>query len=214
MFVDLHIHESTFSPDSRMRLEDIVAQARARGLDGICITDHDSMGLKESAEEYSRRCGFPIFVGIEYYSLWGDITAWGLSNYPRARIGAQQFVDLVCEEGGFCVACHPFRNNSRGLARHLRDVRGLGGVEVLNGSTSPEANLTALNWCRELALCPIGASDAHGLSQVGCFATWLPEHVDNLPDFVEVLKAGNLRPAVWSPQGYQFSDEIDLALSA
>ena len=35
---------------SEMTLEEIVATARERGLDAVCITDHDSMGLKETAE--------------------------------------------------------------------------------------------------------------------------------------------------------------------
>ena len=214
VIVDLHIHESSFSSDSLMTLEEIVATAMSKGLDGICITDHDSMGLKERAERYSRETGFPIFVGVEYYSLWGDITAWGINDFPKTRVSAQAFIDLVRSQGGFCVACHPFRNNNRGLAEHLRDVRGLNGIEVLNGSTSLEANLQALDYCQELKLAPIGASDAHWLSQVGKYATWLPEYVDNLDDFVRVLHTGGCRPVVSGPNGYQFADHQDIAISA
>ena len=72
MLVDMHIHESTCSSDSKMTLKEIVATAKERGLDAVCITDHDSMGLKEFAEAYSEEIGFPIFVGVEYFSLWGD----------------------------------------------------------------------------------------------------------------------------------------------
>ena len=205
MWVDLHIHESTFSADSHMRLEEIVAAARARGLDGICITDHDSMGLKDQAGRYSRETGFPIFVGVEYYSLEGDITAWGLGDFPRERIPAQDFIDLVRERDGFCVACHPFRHNNRGLAEHLREVRGLDGIEVLNGSTYPEDNLLASVYCRELGLVPIGASDAHQPAQVGKYATWLPEYVDNMTDFIRILQTGECRPAIWEPRGYRLA---------
>ena len=78
MFIDLHIHEKRFSKDSFISLEEIVEIAKAKGLDGICITDHESMGLREYAAEYSAKTGFPIFVGIEYYSLQGDIL-----NFPK-----------------------------------------------------------------------------------------------------------------------------------
>ena len=71
MLVDMHLHESTYSSDSKMTLAEIVSDAKAKGLDGVCITDHDSMGLKEVAEAYSKEVDFPIFVGVEYYSLWG-----------------------------------------------------------------------------------------------------------------------------------------------
>lgn len=203
MFVDLHIHEATFSSDSQMTLEEIVAEARLKGLDGICITDHDSMGLKERAADYARKIGFPIFVGVEYYSLWGDITAWGIDGLPQKRLPAQAFIDYVRNQGGFCVACHPFRNNNRGLAEHLRDVRGLHGVEVLNGSTSPEANSRALAYCHALGFAPVGASDAHWLSQIGKYATWLPAYVDNPADFVQVLHTGGCRPAILEKDGYR-----------
>ena len=214
MIVDMHIHESTFSSDSGISLEEIVADARQKGLDGICITDHDSMGLKERAEAYARETGFPIFVGIEYYSLWGDITAWGIDSYPNERIPAQEFIDHVNRPGGFCVACHPFRNNNRGLEEHLRDVSGLHGIEVLNGSTSPEANHRALALCHELGLAAIGASDAHWLGQLGRYATWLPEYVDSLEDFIRVLHAGGCKPAVQGAGGYKIADCMKVCTAA
>ena len=86
MLVDMHLHECTYSSDSKISLEEIVTTARGRGLDAVCITDHDSMGLREYAAEYSDRTGFPIFVGIEFFSLQGDITAWGIEDYPGCRV--------------------------------------------------------------------------------------------------------------------------------
>ena len=80
MLVDMHIHEKTFSLDSFLTLEEIVAIAKQRGLDAVCITDHDSMALRDYCEEYSRKIGFPIFVGVEFLSYWGDITAFGVYN--------------------------------------------------------------------------------------------------------------------------------------
>ena len=177
MLVDMHLHECTYSTDSFLHLEEIVSIARQKGLDAICITDHDSMGLRERAEAYSREIGYPIFVGVEFFSLWGDITAWGIDGIPDQRVSAQDFIDLVREKDGFCVSCHPFRSNNRGLREHLRDVHGLDGVEVLNGSTPLEENRTALRFCRELGLKAIGASDAHVPEQVGKYVTWLPETV-------------------------------------
>ena len=78
MLVDMHLHALPHSTDSFITLEQIVAIAREKGLDGVCLTDHDSMGGREFAEEYSRKIDFPIFVGLEYFSLQGDITTWGV----------------------------------------------------------------------------------------------------------------------------------------
>ena len=183
MLVDMHLHECTYSSDSKISLEEIVTTARGRGLDAVCITDHDSMGLREYAAEYSDRTGFPIFVGIEFFSLQGDITAWGIEDYPGCRVDAQDFINHVNEAGGFCVSCHPFRNNNRGLEENLRAVKGLHGVEVLNG-------------------------DAHTMGQIGKYATWLPEKVDCLKDFVEQLKTRQVRPAVWNGSSYDVVDML------
>ena len=137
MFIDLHMHECTYSKDSFLKLEEIVELAKKRGLGAVCITDHDDMGLKEYAAQYSEETGFPIFVGIEFFSLQGDIVAFGIEEYPKERVSAQEFIDLVKAQGGICFSAHPFRNNNRGLEENLKIVHGLDGVEVLNGSTLP-----------------------------------------------------------------------------
>ena len=177
MFVDTHMHEMTCSKDSFLKLEEMVEIAREKGLGAICITDHDDMGLKEYAAEYSKKTGFPIFVGIEFFSLQGDIIAFGIEEYPDERISAQDFIDLVKAQGGFCFAAHPFRNNNRGLEENLRTVKGLDGLEVLNGSTSVEACQKAARYAQELGLCTMGSSDCHVPEKVGACATWFPEEV-------------------------------------
>ena len=206
MLVDMHLHALPNSTDSFLTLEEIVSLAKLRGLDAICLTDHDSMGGRDFAEDYSRKVGFPIFVGVEYYSLWGDITAWGIDTFPDSRIDAQTFLDQVNAAGGFCVSAHPFRNNNRGFEDHLREARGLHGVEVLNGSADMDANRKALSYCRELGLKAIGASDAHVPKQVGKYVTWLPEKVDNLTDFVAQLHSCDTRPVIWNGIDYDVVD--------
>lgn len=206
MLVDMHLHERTFSHDSFLSMKEIVDIAKCRGLDAVCITDHDDMGMKDLVQEYSEELGFPIFVGVEFFSLWGDITAWGIDSIPDHRIDAQPFIDMVNAAGGFCVSCHPFRNNNRGLEDNLRRVKGLHGVEVLNGSTSMEANRTALRYCRELGLKAIGGSDAHNTVQVAKYVTWLPEKVTVLEDFMAQLRSCDTKPAIWNGSAYDVVD--------
>ena len=76
MFIDLHLHESAYSPDSQMTLDELVQAAREKGLGAVCITDHDSMGLTEYAKEYSRAsvsgAGWSgvFFTLGRYHSVW------------------------------------------------------------------------------------------------------------------------------------------------
>lgn len=206
MLIDFHLHESTYSPDGRMTLKEIVEEAIQVGLDGVCITDHDSMGLKSYAEQYSKTVSYPIFVGVEYLSLQGDILAFGIDELPEPNLSAQEFINYVNERGGICIAAHPFRNNNRGLEKNLKLVKGLTGIEVLNGSTTMEANRKALKYCQELGLQPIGASDAHNIIQLGRFATWLPKSVDTLEELIYVLKNEKCKPAIL--KGYDIKDSF------
>ncbi|MGB5823148.1 MAG: PHP domain-containing protein [Proteocatella sp.] len=197
MLIDMHVHEKRNSPDSFMSLEEIVEEALQKGLDGICITDHESMGLKKFASDYSQKTGFPIFVGAEYLTKDGDILAFGIEELPvQNLLPAQDFIDYVNERGGVCIAAHPFRNNNRGLGENLKRVKGLAGIEVLNGSTSYEANQKALQYCKELGLATFGASDAHDTFQLGKYATRIDKRVTNISELVEVIKSGRCKPEI------------------
>ncbi len=212
MFVDLHMHEHTFSGDSHLSLEEITARAKQLGLDAVCITDHDSMGLREIARQYSAQIGFPIFTGIEFYSLQGDIVAFGIQDYPRKRVSAQTFIDCVKAQGGVCFSAHPFRNNNRGLAAALDTVTGLDGVEVLNGSTLPDANQAAANRAISLHLAQLGASDCHIREKVGVYATWFPDEIHTEAELVSAIWAHRCKPAyyqdgeyhIWNPEKKTF----------
>lgn len=202
----MHMHESRYSKDSFLMLEEMVEIAKERGLGAICITDHDDMGLKEFAAEYSKKVDFPIFVGIEFFSLQGDIVAFGIDEYPKERVDAQEFIDLVKAQGGICFAVHPFRNNNRGLEENLKTVTGLDGIEVLNGSTLPEANKKAADYAKELGKVTVGSSDCHIPEKIGFFATYFPEDVRTLEDMMRVFKSGRCKPAYYWEGEYKIWD--------
>jgi hypothetical protein len=208
MMIDLHIHESTFSPCSKMRLPEIVQAARERGLDAVCITDHDSMGLWDEAHAYSHACGFPIFVGVEVFTLEGDIVTFGLPAAPAVRPTAQDLITQVERKGGFCFSAHPFRENQRGLGEVLRQLKGVFGVEVLNGNTDLANNQKALRYCKELGFLPVACSDAHHAHEVGKYATWFPDAVKSESDLIGQLRSGRCRPMQWQEGQYIPADEF------
>ena len=90
MLIDMHMHEMTFSKDSFLKLDEMVRIAKEKGLDAICITDHDSMGLKDYAAEYTKATGFPVFVGIEYFSLLRHMAVTG------SQCEKSQFFRILC----------------------------------------------------------------------------------------------------------------------
>ena len=145
-------------------------------------------------------------MGIEFYSLQGDIIAYGVRDYPRERVSAQEFIDLVREQGGVCYSAHPFRNNRRGMEEHLDEVTGLSGIEVLNGSTHRDACLTAAAYARRLDLIPVGASDCHVPEKVGVCATYFPMEIRSEEDLVRAFKTGGMKPAYYEDGAYHIVD--------
>lgn len=208
VFIDLHMHEKRHSLDSHLSLEEMVEIAKRRGLDAICITDHDSMGLKEYAAEYSKKTGFPIFVGIEFYSLQGDILAFGIDTYPDERISAQEFIDMVHAQGGVVVSAHPFRHNRRGLEESLDVLKGVDAIEILNGSTLPDATMMAVKYAKKHGFTITGGSDCHYPDKVGICATYFPNEIRTMEDLVQAIKNHECQPAFHQDFSY-FVWDID-----
>ena len=212
MFIDLHMHEKRYSLDRTLALEEIVEIAKKRGLDAICITDHDSMGLREYAEEYSKKTGFPIFVGIEYFSLQGDILAFGIDHYPEERISAQEFIDEVHEQGGVVVSAHPFRHNRRGLEGYLDILKGVDAIEILNGSTLPDATMMAVQYAKKYGFAITGGSDCHYPDKVGICATYFPNEIKTMDDLISAIRNRECQPAFHQDYSYYIWDINKLLL--
>lgn len=202
MLIDMHMHEKTFSLDSKLSLEEIVNTAIDKGLEGVCITDHDSMGIFEYAKWYEKKRNFPIFVGVEYYSLEGDIIAFGLDEVPETRISAKEFIKKVKSQGGITISAHPFRHNNRGLKEQIKEVEGLDGVEVLNGSTYLQDNQRAYQYARDYGLKTMGASDCHRLDKIGIYASYFPRQVRNERELIETFKKEVITPVIYANGRY------------
>ena len=207
MLVDLHIHESKYSLDSHVSLEKIIEEAKRKGLDGIAITDHDDMQIKEEAETLSKNLNYPIFVGVEYLTLEGDIVAFGIDKVPEGRIPAQEFINLVNEAGGVCISAHPFRNNNRGLENNLNTIRGLAGIEGFNGNTDKLSNLKAFETAKKIGIQAVGSSDAHHQHAVGRFATKLPFTVTNVAELIRAIKTNECVPMIYVDGIYKEIEE-------
>lgn len=203
MIIDTHMHEKTHSDDSFMSLAEIVEKAKSIGLDGVCITDHESNGLREFAEDYSRKTGFVIIVGAEILTHEGDITVFGLDALPKEKLSAQQLVDITLKAGGVAMSAHPFRQNNRGMGNSIRKVRGLSGIEAFNGSTPMHLNMQAYQLAAELGIPTFGASDAHVVEKIGKYATLFPGRIRDVRDFIEAVKHGNTCPAIYTETGFE-----------
>ena len=112
--LDLHIH-SEHSPDGRMALDEIVACARARGLQGVAVCDHDR-ALTETWDAPD----FLLIPGIELSTDRGHLLGLFVTEQIEAR-ELDAAIDAVHACGGLAV---PVRLPAPG---HLSDARERGG---------------------------------------------------------------------------------------
>lgn len=122
---DLHIH-SEHSPDGRMSLDEIVSCARARGLQGVAVCDHDR-ALTETWDAPD----FLLIPGVELSTDQGHLLGLFVTEQIEAReLGAA--IDAVHACGGLAVMAHPFER-SCDAQRLDAYLDRLDGIEVWNG---------------------------------------------------------------------------------
>ncbi len=64
MIIDLHIHSKTCS-DGNLSVEEIITEAKARKIDLMSITDHDSIGCQKQAMTLAQKNKIQYIHGIE-----------------------------------------------------------------------------------------------------------------------------------------------------
>lgn len=159
--LDLHIH-SEHSPDGRMALDEIVACARARGLQGVAVCDHDR-ALTET-------CNAPDFLlipGIELSTDRGHLLGLFVTEQIEAR-ELDAAIDAVHACGGLAVMAHPFERSSD-AQRLDAYLDRLDGIEVWNGRAdrkNPQANAMACALAQRAAKPAVRAALLRGATAV------------------------------------------------
>ena len=82
VLIDLHAHTAPRSNCSRTTLEELVETARARGLDALCITEHDVRWPGDELADASRLLDFPLIPGVELTTDVGHVLVFGPLRKP------------------------------------------------------------------------------------------------------------------------------------
>lgn len=170
MKVDLHIH-SKYSFDSILEPEKILKVAKKRGLDGIAITDHNTIKGGLEAKKINEDQNFFVIVGSEISTESGDIIGLFLNEEIKSR-NSMEVIKEIKEQGGITVLPHPYKGhkNIEEIAKHV-DM-----IEAYNARTSTELNEKAYNLARRLGKPTLAGSDAHLYREIGLAATQKDNH--------------------------------------
>lgn len=207
MLLDLHNHTFPSSDDSFLRPHELVQHAKAAGLDGIAITEHDWFWEPQEIEALGAEHNFLVLPGVEVNTEDGHMLAFGVHSYVFGMHRLPFLKQVVDKAGGALVIAHPYRRrfdpkfhrtdghrvNALDRACATEALTLADAVEIRNGRGSPEENDFSAELCRRLGLPGIGASDSHKATDVGRWATEFECEIKSVTDLVRELKAGRFR---------------------
>ena len=160
MVLDLHIH-SRYSFDSLLKPAQIIDVARKNGLDGVAITDHNTIQGALEAKAYAGG-NVIVIIGAEINTEEGDVVGLFLSKDINSR-RFEEVVNEIHSQGGIAILAHP---NKRKKIINLNIFGQLDAIEGFN-SRNPEHNVEARNIAAQYNLPAVAGSDAHFAFEIG-----------------------------------------------
>lgn len=197
---DLHLH-TFFSHDAFHDPESMIAAAKARGLSGIAITDHDTC----EGVEYLRRKGlirddgeavdgFLIVPGVEVSTQEGHLLSLGTCLPYMKKKPVLEVISAIHQRGGVAVAPHPFDRFRAGIREKVLNDLDLSAIETFNAAVSLKAfNKHAVMYATRRKLAETASSDAHQSSAVGVGSTIYELPSLSLKDLLEAIPRGGIR---------------------
>jgi len=178
--VDLHTH-SFFSGDGVSSPEAVIEAARARGLHGFALTDHNTCeGTDYLIEKGLMRAdglpvdGFLILPGVEVTTEEGHLLCIGATLPNMKGRPAIKVCEAIHAAGGLAIPPHPYDLFRAGIRRAVLDTLPIDALEVFNAATTfRRYNRRAFEYARWRNLPMTAASDAHHAAAVGTAYTIL-----------------------------------------
>ncbi len=170
MRYDLQVHTDA-SPCSATPPKKVAAAAADAGLDGIVVTDHDTLANVERVREHAPG-RLDVVSGVEVTTTQGHLLAIDVEEAPP-QADPLTVIDAVHDHGGLAVLSHPFDTLRQFYERDLPAIAAaVDGVEAVNSRcVRPLFNRQARAFAAHHGLAITGGSDAHFPMEVGRAAT-------------------------------------------
>lgn len=202
--IDLHTHTYPKSDDAFTGVDELIEGAKAAGLDGICLTEHDTFWDAEEVSALCRKHGFLILPGSEINTDMGHVLVFGLERYVFGYHKPAQLQEAAQESGAALIAAHPYRRRflaepgqDPAARREMLERAGGDGlfkfcdaIESLNGRGTTADNQFSHDLGELLGARTTGGSDAHRVSQLGTAATRFQHPITGLDDLIRELREG------------------------
>lgn len=159
---DLHIH-TCYSKCAISKPESILKKAKEKDLNGIAITDHNTIKGALKVKKLNKDPTFEVIVGEEVKTDKGELLVY----YLKKEIKPGKIEDIlkqVKKQKAICSIAHPFSFGIRKKSRIdlTKLVNKIDAVEIFNArSYIPYENRKAGQLAKRFNLAEIGGSDSH-----------------------------------------------------
>ncbi|QSX00399.1 PHP domain-containing protein [Haloterrigena alkaliphila] len=186
---DLQIHTNA-SPCSSTPPERVAEAAADAGLDGVAVTDHDTLANVDAVRDAAPD-GLAVIPGVEVTTTEGHLLALDVAE-PPPKTDPLTVIDRVHEQGGVAILSHPFDTLRQFYETDLEALaEAVDGVEAVNSRcVRRRFNDRAASFAAARDLPATGGSDAHFPMEVGRAYTI----VEGDGSLADAVREGRVRP--------------------
>ncbi len=185
--VDLHSH-TIYSKDCLTPPAELIARARAIGLDKIAVTEHNRLDGALAAKKLAPDL---VIVGEEIKTTHGEIIGYFLHEEVPRGLSPQETIRRLRDQGAVITIPHPLdslRRSAMGLEPVLSVIDEVDALEILNARcVRAQDNQAAAELARQHGKLITAGSDAHIPYEVGRCYVEMPPFDDNAVDFLAAL---------------------------
>ena len=188
---DLHIH-SNASADGHCPAEEILKTAKARGLDAVAITDHDTTA--GALRALSLDTNILVIPGIEVSTKDGHVLVLGTTKEYAPGKDARETIAEAESDGCVTIIPHPFHyfRHAVGL-RNKKALQMADGIEAYNSRYYVgTANRKAARIAKRYGKAITAGSDAHECAYVGFGENIIEAEERSVEAVLSALKAGRI----------------------
>jgi glycosyltransferase involved in cell wall biosynthesis len=192
--VDLHMH-TDHSYDCATPVEVLLAEARAKGLGAIAVTEHNEISGALAAAELAGKAGVKVIVGEEVKTAeQGEVIGLFIKEKIPRGMTLQETIAEIKRQGGIVYVPHPFdRMHSVPDYKHLLDViDDVDVIEIFNPRVAiGEFNEEAVRFAAKYRIIAGAGSDAHVPQGLGSVRIRMRDF-DGPEQFLESLRDADI----------------------
>jgi len=192
--IDLHVH-TCYSDDGMSTLREVIDYAEKKGLNGIAITDHDTLDGVKNALKLANKKELIVIPGVEVTTLQGHVLGLNITTSIPKNLGLIETAKKIHEAGGIAIAAHPIVLIKSHIKQRTASASNLDGIEVINSSAFPFFLSTRLSQtlAEQLKLPQTAGTDAHHADEIGTAYTLVKADPD-IDEIIEAIRKGAVAP--------------------